>query len=58
MLVAANQSLVRRFPIPVDKPKEIIDLERPDLDTPVIPTGVVKDTAKTDPAVARAEGRD
>ena len=52
MLVAANQSLVRRFPIPVDKPKEIIDLERPDLDTPVIPTGVVKDTAKTDPAVA------
>ena len=52
MLVAANQSLVRRFPIPVDKPKEIIDLERPDLDTPVIPTGVIKDTAKTDPAVA------
>jgi len=52
MLVAANQSLIRRFPIPVDKPKEIIDLERPDLDTPVIPTGVVKDTAKTDPALA------
>ena len=53
MLVAANQSLIRRFPIPVDKPKEIIDLERPDLDTPVIPTGVVKDTAKTDPAIAQ-----
>jgi len=52
MLVAANQSLVRRFPIPVDPPKEIVDLERPDLDTPVIPTGVVEKTPKEDPAVS------
>lgn len=48
MLVAANQSLVRRFPIPVDPPAEILDLERPDLDTPVIPTGVVKQDPKVD----------
>jgi hypothetical protein len=52
MLVAANQSLIRRFPVKIDPPEEILDLEKPDLDTPVIPTGVVKDEPKEDPAVA------
>jgi hypothetical protein len=52
MLVAANQSLIRRFPVREDPPEDIVDLERPDLDTPVIPTGVVKETPKEDPAVA------
>ena len=53
MLVAANQSLIRRFPVKIDPPEEIVDLERPDLDTPVIPTGVVKDEPKEDPAIAQ-----
>jgi hypothetical protein len=52
MLVAANQSLIRKFPVREDPPEEILDLEKPDLDTPVIPTGVVKETPKEDPAVA------
>ena len=53
MLVAANQSLIRRFPVKIDPPEEILDLEKPDLDTPVIPTGVVKDEPKEDPAIAQ-----
>ena len=53
MLVAANQSFLRRFPVKLDPPEEIVDLERPDLDTPVIPTGVVKDQPKEDPAIAQ-----
>ena len=53
MLVAANQSLIRRFPVKIDPPEEIVDLERPDLDTPVISTGVVKDEPKEDPAIAK-----
>ena len=57
MLVAANQSLVRRFPIQVEKPKEIIDLETPDLDTPVMSTGHVKEEVKEeikeDPAISQ-----
>jgi hypothetical protein len=60
MLVAANQSLVRRFPIPVEKPREIIDLETPDLDTPVMSTGTVKEEPKIaevveDPAIVQME---
>ena len=51
MLVAANQSLIRKFPVKEDPPEEILDLEKPDLDTPVIPTGVVKEQSKEDPAV-------
>jgi hypothetical protein len=34
MLVAANQSFARQFPTLMEKPKDIIDLERPDLDLP------------------------
>ena len=34
MLVAANQSFAARFPTLLEKPKEIIDLEKPDLDPP------------------------
>ena len=30
LLIAANQSLVRRFPVKPPKPQEIIDLEKPD----------------------------
>jgi hypothetical protein len=37
MLVAANQSFASRFPTLLEKPKEIIDLERPDLDPPPAP---------------------
>jgi hypothetical protein len=38
MLVAANQSFAGRFPTLMEKPKDIIDLERPDLDLPPVPT--------------------
>jgi hypothetical protein len=34
LLIAANQSLIRRFPPEAPKPQEIIDLEKPDLDSP------------------------
>jgi hypothetical protein len=37
MLVAANQSFAQRFPTLLEKPKEIIDLEKPDLDPPPAP---------------------
>jgi len=36
MLVAANQSFARQFPTLMEKPKDIIDLERPDLDLPPV----------------------
>ena len=36
MLVAANQSFARQFPTLMEKPKDIIDLERPDLDLPLV----------------------
>ena len=36
MLVAANQSFAARFPTLMEKPKEIIDLERPDIDLPPV----------------------
>jgi hypothetical protein len=38
MLVAANQSFAGRFPTLMEKPRDIIDLERPDLDLPPVPT--------------------
>jgi hypothetical protein len=38
MLIAANQSLIRRFPVREDPPEEIIDLEKPDLDSPPPPS--------------------
>ena len=38
MLVAANQSFIRKFPVKEDPPEEIIDLEKPDLDPPPAPT--------------------
>jgi len=37
MLVAANQSFMQRFPSLTIKPKEIIDLEKPDIDAPPAP---------------------
>jgi len=37
MLVAANQSFAARFPTLMEKPRDIIDLERPDLDPPPAP---------------------
>ena len=37
LLIAANQSLMRRFPPEVPKPQEVIDLEKPDLDHPPLP---------------------
>jgi hypothetical protein len=36
MLVAANQSFAGRFPTLMAKPRDIIDLERPDLDPPPV----------------------
>jgi hypothetical protein len=36
MLVAANQSFAARFPTLMEKPRDIIDLERPDLDIPPV----------------------
>jgi hypothetical protein len=38
MLVAANQSFAGRFPTLMEKPRDIIDLEKPDLDLPPVPT--------------------
>jgi|TARA_A100001011_G_scaffold384770_1_gene457825 hypothetical protein len=35
LLVAANQSLIRRFPVREDPPQEIIDLEKPDPEPPM-----------------------
>ena len=35
LLVAANQSLIRRFPVKEDPPQEIIDLEKPDPEPPM-----------------------
>jgi hypothetical protein len=46
MLVAANQSFIRKFPVKLDPPEEIIDLEKPDLDPP--PAPVVQ---KIDPTI-------
>jgi hypothetical protein len=37
MLVAANQSFIRKFPVKEDPPEDIIDLEKPDLDPPLAP---------------------
>ena len=52
MLVAANQSFIRKFPVREDPPREIIDLEKPDLDPPPAPTR--PDTPATeDPAVTQ-----
>jgi hypothetical protein len=34
MLVAANQSFARKFPTLMEQPRDIIDLEKPDLDLP------------------------
>jgi len=47
MLVAANQSFIRKFPVREDPPEEIIDLEKPDLDPPFVPTRTENNT--TDP---------
>ena len=47
MLVAANQSFIRKFPVMEDPPEEIIDLEKPDLDPP--PTPITPQPIVTDP---------
>ena len=49
LLIAANQSLIRRFPVKIDPPEEIIDLEKPDLDTPPPPSR--PNTNDVDPAI-------
>ena len=46
MLVAANQSFMQRFPSLTIKPKEIIDLEKPDLDTAPEPKNKIIDDIK------------
>jgi hypothetical protein len=51
MLVAANQSFIRKFPVREDPPEEIIDLEKPDLDPPPTPTR--PETPPEDPAVTQ-----
>jgi len=38
LLIAANQSLIRKFPVKEEAPKEIIDLEKPEFDPPVMNT--------------------
>lgn len=50
LLIAANQSLIRRFPVKIDPPEEIIDLEKPDLDTPPPPSRPDV-TPKEDPTI-------
>ena len=36
LLIAANQSLMRRFPPEPPKPEEVLDLEKPDDDNNII----------------------
>ena len=53
MLVAANQSFIRKFPVREDPPEEIIDLEKPDLETPVIATRVEETKVSDDSTVSQ-----
>ena len=50
MLVAANQSFIRKFPVREDPPEEIIDLEKPDLDPP---PRITRPKTEEDPAVSQ-----
>jgi hypothetical protein len=53
LLIAANQSLMRRFPVKAPKPDEVIDLEKPDEEDVTLKWNEMM--AKTDEAIKREQ---
>jgi hypothetical protein len=53
LLIAANQSLMRRFPVKAPKPDEVIDLEKPDEDDVTLKWNEMM--AKTEEAIKREQ---
>jgi len=51
LLIAANQSFARRFPPKPPKPQELVDLEKPDIDSPIVNTEYKNSKPKEEPAV-------
>jgi len=55
LLIAANQSLLRRFPVKAPKPQEIVDLEKPDEEDVTLKWNEMIDKAKEQAAKENAE---
>ena len=55
LLIAANQSLVKRFPVKAPKPQEIVDLEKPDEEDVTLKWNEMIDKAKEEAAKENAE---
>ena len=55
LLIAANQSLLRRFPVKAPKPQEIVDLEKPDEEDVTLKWNEMIDRAKEQAAKENAE---
>ena len=55
LLIAANQSLVKRFPVKAPKPQEIVDLEKPDEEDVTLKWNEMIDKAKQEAAKENAE---
>jgi hypothetical protein len=55
LLIAANQSLLRRFPVNAPKPQEIVDLEKPDEEDVALKWNEMIDRAKEQAAKENAE---
>ena len=55
LLIAANQSLVKRFPVKAPKPQEIVDLEKPDDEDITLKWNEMIDKAKEEAAKENAE---
>ena len=55
LLIAANQSFIRRFPVETPKPQEIVDLEKPDEEDVTLKWNEMIDKAKEQAAKENAE---
>jgi hypothetical protein len=55
LLIAANQSFLRRFPVKAPKPQEVIDLEKPDEEDVTLKWNEMIDKAKEQAAKENAE---
>ena len=55
LLIAANQSFLRRFPVKAPKPQEIVDLEKPDEEDVTLKWNEMIDKAKEQAAKENAE---
>jgi len=55
LLIAANQSFLRRFPVKAPKPQEIVDLEKPDEEDVALKWNEMIDKAKEQAAKENAE---